>query len=450
MKDRNAEVYPRDPGCYAAGVDTSEYVSPARGPKAELESMCSQHSGVFAPTPPSSEARNFAIDEACKRYPRSRNPMTCLRSVHYWEHNVCPHVNLDAGPGWPLGQRGATNAIIMADPVLRNLAVNLAIIRIERLMRISPQGLKAQLDEDPLWAVKHNLADVHREFIKDEPHPLRKLTKRSWRIINMLSLVDNLVDRFLFSVQDTVELENWETIPSKCGSGLTDQDGLELAIYVAANRLNLETDVTGWDVRVPDYLLYMDIEVRARLNNACQEWYNAATNVTTLAARKVMMTSDGVLYVRNVPGGQSSGRKITSSGNSRMRFLLHALVSHSLGSDYVGAMTQGDDCVEYLPVDIPIGDYKEAMAAHGVNIKLALRCSAQDFGFCSQRFTENGMKIQPDNVAKMVSRFVYSTKVESMREALTSLKHNTRHMDDRRVVERCEAILEERLGAALQ
>lgn len=448
--DKPAEVFPREPGCYALGVDTSEYVSPARGPVAEKESMFSQHDGVFLPPTPSSKAKSFAIGEVCKRYPKSKDPMNYIRDAHYWEHFVLTHVNPDAAPGWPFGQRGTTNRDILRDPVLRNLAVNIAILRIERLMNMDPEELKANLVDDPLWAVKHGLADVHRVFIKNEPHPLRKLTKKSWRIINMLSLVDNLVDRFLFSLQDTAELERWEEIPSKCGSGLTDRDGLSYSKYVKDNDLNLETDATGWDIRVPAFLLYMDVECRAILNDASPQWFRSAINVTTLAARKVIMTSDGNLYVRNVPGGQSSGRKITSSGNSRMRFLLHALVSHSLGSSNIGAMTQGDDCVEHLPIGTPIPLFTHAMARYGVRVKLAERCDYDDFGFCSQRFTQGGAKIKPENISKMVARFVYATKVESMPEAVANLADNLRHLEDTRIVGRCREILEERLRAALQ
>jgi len=448
VSNKEYAAYPKDDNWAKLGIDTSQYIQPARGPIAELESLISQNAGVRHVEEPPIEVLDMIVEIVDNKYPRSIDPFDKLHSMSYWTNFILPHVVADSSPGWPTAQISAKNGDILSNPALATLVTTLAISRIERLSKIEPDVLEHHLQDDPLWALDNDLADVHRIFVKKEPHPMRKLEKRSWRLINVLSLVDNLVDRFLFTEQDSVELATWNSIPSKCGSGLTDADARLLAEYAKDNRLNLETDVSGWDIKVPYFLLKLDIEARRKLNHGSIYWYNAARNVTTLAAHKIVMSSDGSLYRRLVPGGQSSGRKVTSSSNSRMRFMLHVLVSDHFGFCTVGAMTQGDDCVEHLPENISPEEYKKFMGTLGITIKLAERCSHADFGFCSQRFTEEGKHVIPENVGKMICNYTFETDEQCIEEAYASLRTNTRHCANHKIIDYAREILDKRLSAA--
>lgn len=419
--------YPRHSEAFKLGIDTSTYYAPARGPLAETASLVSQHRGVVpVATPPLLQE---AIDVTAALYPQTADPWRLLHNRAYWEQ-LLQHVNPSANPGHPLAQLKSTNFGVLADSELLNMVVAMTIDRIIRLSQTDPEELTRRLEEDPLWAIRTGLADVHRMFIKKEPHPVRKVPLEAWRIIIMLSLVDNLVERFLFTTQDTAELGKWADLPSKCGSGLTDDDAVKLAEYVKLNFINLATDAKGWDIHAPEYLLKAEISVRRKLNHGCKEWYNAAMNVAVITSRRVSLTSDGKLLIRVTPGGQSSGKKTTSSGNSRMRTLLHVLVSLHYGFP-PGVMAQGDDCCERLPENISIPDYQAYVKTLGVNIKFAERCSSDDFGFCSQQFLNAGAVVIPEHPEKAIAKFLYDTPTNVYHEALESMRINFRHADSK-------------------
>lgn len=435
--------YPEDPEAARLGVHTSEYHSPSTGPGPELESLLAQHEGLEEVVPPSEEVAQRIINLVADTYPHSQDPWPNLLNPQYWVNTILPHLNHKAGTGWPMAQQAMLVGEVANTKYLLDFAVSLAVQRLQHLSQLSPCILESKLREDPLYAVRSNLADVHRVFVKNEPHNKRKVMSKAWRLINVCSVVDNLIDRFLFTEQDSLELRNWQDLPSKCGAGLTDEDGEILAQYVNKYGLNLETDMTGWDIRVPYYLLKMEVEARIKLNNASMMWMNAARNVTILAAHRVIMTSAGDLYVRSVPGGQSSGRKITSSGNSRMRFMLAALVANDF--KYTPhAMCQGDDCVEFLPEYVSENEYKDSVKRWGPKLKMAQRCSVEKFGFCSQSFTSGGRVIIPESPAKMVSKFLFGTALQVAEEALESLRVNLRHGNFQKLLDYCEHVLAHR------
>lgn len=443
IKSKMFAQYPEDPVAARLGIHTSDYHTPSTGPVAELESLLAQHEGLVPGVEPPQEVQQQVIDLVVGIYPRTRDPWPHLLDTQYWVNTILPHLNLKAGAGWPMAQEAPLVGTVYNTKYLLDFAVSLAVQRLQFLSECNPCALLHRIRCDPLYAVKSNLADVHRIFVKNEPHNKRKVQAKAWRLINVCSVVDNLIDRFLFTEQDSVELQNWRNLPSKCGAGLTDDDGEALAQYVKLNNLNLETDMTGWDIRVPFFLLQMEVEARIKLNNACRQWSNAARNVAILAAHRVIMTSSGDLYMRLVPGGQSSGRKITSSGNSRMRFMLAALVANE--SKYVPkAMCQGDDAVEYLPADIPIEQYIDMVQKYGPRVKMARRCDASRFGFCSQTFTNGGRTIVPDAPAKMISKYIFGTETQVAEEAFESLKINLRHEESPALLEYCASILAHR------
>lgn len=435
--------YPEDAVAAELGVHTSDYYSPSTGPGPELESLLAQHEGLRTGEVPPEDVRNRVTDLVANTYPQTRDPWSSLLDPQYWVNTILPHLNHKAGTGWPMAQQAPLVGEVANTKYLLDYAVSLAVQRLQFLSELSPHALLERILDDPLYAVRTNLADVHRVFVKNEPHNKRKVQSKSWRLINVCSVVDNLIDRFLFTEQDSVELQNWKTLPSKCGAGLTDDDGEALAQYVDSHGLNLETDMTGWDIRVPFFLLQMEIEARIKLNNACVAWSTAAHNVAILAANRVIMTSSGDLYTRIVPGGQSSGRKITSSGNSRMRFMLAALVANEF--KYTPrAMCQGDDAVEYVPDEIPSEQYIAAVQKYGPRVKMAKRCDASSFGFCSQTFTCGGRVITPESPAKMVAKYLFGTASQVAEEAFESLKVNLRHGNFQKLLAYCESVLAHR------
>lgn len=431
VKDTEFSYYEDHDELIKLGYVLSDFAKPSRGPKAELTSMLNQHAGIARVDPP------VELEEGIRRtallYPTSADPWTTVFDESTWVKTLLK-VNGDAGPSWPFAQVHSKNKEVLSDVECRSFAVKTALFRTVVLSYIDPEDLELILTRDPLWAVENNLADPYRLFIKKEPTKKKKVETQFWRLINNLSLVDNLVDRILFTPQDSAEIATWPSLPSKCGSGLTDEDADLLVKFVEENALNLETDMSHWDITVQEFLMKADIKIRSMLNNASDAWLNAANNVTILAARRVLMTSDGKLYKRETPGGVASGKKTTSSSNSRMRTLVAQMVGVKFGFDSMN-MSQGDDAVEYLPDRVEIDDYISYMSTLGLKVKMADRCSTSDFGFCSQRFVEG--KVIPEFPSKMLANF-FNMEPQTIGQGLESLKSNMRHTHADELLEYCE------------
>lgn len=402
------------------GKDLSAYYEPARGPEAEKESNQSQAS-TFVQTEAPKELER-AMSSLKDKYPESTDPFPQLRREYYWKYVIIPHVKSNATPGHPLAQESSRNDQILNDPEMCDYVISLAIQRIAWLSVIDVSWLAKKLEVDPLWSIKKNLSDVMRMFVKNEPHPERKIKNKRWRLIFVMSLVDNLVDRFLFTNQDQADLENWRTIPSKCGSGLSDEDGQSYSKYILEKGLNVATDIQAWDSNVKPWMLYADIEIRRKLNNGSQQWYRAAMNVTTLAIHRVTMSSDGELTKRVLLGGQTSGRKVTSSSNSRMRALLAEMAGERFGYR-AECMSQGDDSIERLPWSVSDLELKAFYEECGFNLRSVEPVDHTKFSFCSQVYT-NGNPC-PESTDKTLCS-IASAKVFD-EDYVRSLKHDLRH-----------------------
>jgi len=121
----------------------------------------------------------------------------------------------------------------------------------------------------PQQLVKMGWCDPVRLFVKQEPHKLIKVITKRFRLISSVSIVDQLVERVLFGVQNRKEIDSWQLIPSKPGIGLTDE--MARSVYnnvkMASNRFKMyEADVSGWDWSVQLWELLADAEIRVRLS----------------------------------------------------------------------------------------------------------------------------------------------------------------------------------------
>jgi len=253
-----------------------------------------------------------------------------------------------------------------------------------------------------------------------------------WRFVNSESLVDQMTERLLFSTQDEAEIRLWSVTPSKPGMGLTDEHAEMLMDYARKNELGMKSDCSGWDNTVPRQLLDADVEMRVRLAiDPADGWVRAVRARNVISCRRVMELSDGTLVVRRVPGGMASGRKVTSSSNSRMRALVGAVLAAKF--EYVpGGMFMGDDAVERVPPRCQKSVAQYAASALGVKLSEAEPCSPDDFQFCSHRFWRDDGKVRvvPVNPGKMLVRaFAKDAKVDQ--EMLENYAFALRHHPNR-------------------
>lgn len=279
--------------------------------------------------------------------------------------------------------------------------VDATVARIKRLLGELPNSPKALLD---------GYCDTVSLFVKNEPHPSRKVKTRRWRLISSVSLIDQLIDRLLHSHLNAAEIRNWELVPSCPGIGFTtEDDGSRLLrslnhlmdpTYKVGARSNerelsqlASGDVRGFDWTVQEWEVLWDAEVRCRLTEDIPDVMRQLIMARAhCLARSVFSTPHGRLLAQTIPGVVKSGTYNTSSTNSRIR----AAIAWLAGAEC--AVTMGDDCIE-----TPIKDAKQVYRRLGHPLR-EYEVSSGAFEFCSFHFDRDG-RYWPLNVGKSIARF---------------------------------------------
>lgn len=290
---------------------------------------------------------------------------------------------------------------------------------VDRLFLLRRTG-SAVLGMSPLELITKGLADPVRLFVKNEPHPTRKLVQERYRLISSISLVDQLVERMLFGPQNELEIRTWASIPSKPGMGLSkwDQAGQIWTDLCVKHRGHpaAEADISGFDWSVQDWELWADLAMRQKLGGFEIPHCAASTARFYCFMNAVFQLSNGTLIQQELPGLMKSGSYCTSSTNSRIRCLMAELI----GSPWCIAM--GDDSVEGY-----VQDAKELYSVLGHECKDYTPCATTTSGalrevnFCSHLLAEK--KFYLTTWPKTLFRFL-SSKHESCEDLEVELNRN--------------------------
>lgn len=366
-----------------------------------------------------------------------------LYNVEYWTYLITRGGSKTSSPGMPYHYYADETRQIIYDQVALTTVVREAIAVLEVLGSLQPEELERILQVDPTFSVRSWLCDLVRIFIKKEPHPLRKKVSGKWRNIKSVSFRDYLVDLFLFGAQDDLEIENWKRIPSKPGLGLTDEGALSLLQYAVANGLSKGTDAGNWEATVSLDCLKMEAERRIDFcdpQKRSDKWMRAVRNRMLLDAYAIIMTSDGTLLQRTVPGQTLSGKKYTASMNSSVRVML------SLGASVIakrqgapidlsksGCMSMGDDAVE----DAQCWEHRAKLYAQW-GFELTDEDVESGISFCSHNIRMEGEKVVvlPLAPEKSIAHVVVTTA--AIDELLQSAAENFRHHP--RCAELCDLV----------
>lgn len=290
---------------------------------------------------------------------------------------------------------------------------------VERLFLLSKIDLTREL-LSPQELVRLGYCDPVRLFVKQEPHPLRKIREGRYRLISSVSLVDQLVERMIFGPQNQKEIQMWDRIPSKPGMGLAESTQAQ-AIWRELEfkhslRAAAEADISGFDWSVQSWELWADVYMRSKLGSFGPKLKSAAWNRTYCMMNSVFQLSDGTLISQDTPGLMKSGSYNTSSTNSRIRCLMAELI----GSPWCIAM--GDDSVEGY-----VDGARELYRALGHECKDYIPCpvkpdgSLESVNFCSHFLAKD--KFWLTSWPKTLFRYL-SGEHESLRELEAELAHS--------------------------
>lgn len=318
------------------------------------------------------------------------------------------YLNRVSGPGLPFAEFYSSKGdFIDEDPD------GLATIVQNRFILLTKVTLS---NETPVSLLLGDYMDPVRLFIKDEPHPVKKLLEGRYRLISSLSIIDELIQSLLFRSQILTDVLYWPNIPSKAGMGLaTEEQERDVFNYVSPwISKAVSTDVSGWDWSVREWLFTLGKNMILDLSDSNDYYKLIVNNVFYCINRSVYATSNGNLYTTSFTGTMLSGMPTTAFLNSRMR----AIVAKISGSDEM--CTMGDDCVESSNDPLNIVDNYAKMGFRITDVKLP---NGNDFSFCSHKITKNFSV--PENPAKSLYNLV--SKLPVQKEHLESFKLEQRN-----------------------
>lgn len=225
--------------------------------------------------------------------------------------------------------------------------------------------------------VQMGACDPVRIFVKNEPHSAAKLSEGRVRLISSVSLIDQIVERVLWGLQNDAEIASWYRIPSKPGLGLEDGDTALLCSEVQ-RKLALgraaASDMSGWDFSVQAFEFDNEVLLRNALNGSTLDTLYGRVNANRMycLSLSVFTLSDGTMIAQRERGIMKSGSYGTSSINSRQR----VAAAYYAGADW--CIAAGDDAVEAY-----IRQAAERYSALGHNLKGydLLVGSLESFGF---------------------------------------------------------------------
>jgi len=271
--------------------------------------------------------------------------------------------------------------------------------------------------------IEEGLVDPVKLFVKNEPHGRVKVEQGRMRIISSISLIDSLVERMLAGVQNKAEIGDCYNIPSKPGMGL-DDDGLrKLAANIASIPNPAEADISGWDWSIQTWELEFDADARVMLCDGTPFYARMLRNRLFCLGLSRFVLSDGSIFDQEVCALMKSGSYLTSSSNSKLRYILAKLV----GAE--DAMTMGDDCVESFVTDAPA-----KYAYYGHIVKMYERCESV-VEFCSTSFDFVTGMVAPKNSMKMLFAFLNKVPANQVmkEQLLDALDYDLRHAPEARM-----------------
>jgi hypothetical protein len=302
-------------------------------------------------------------------------------------------LNPDANAGYPYLLSGLkkkefveTNLAFVTSLVQTRMAM-MAAIDVETVCKMQPHQL-----------VQMGIVDPLRPIVKNEPHQIAKMVEGRYRLVICVSVVDELIDRLLFTTHNVKMVQSYAQSYSAIGIGFDDEKTEILRDNVrgriAQNGVTASSDVKHWEYlcQEEDWVEHAEVTIACTINST--PMYEHLVRVRcAILARGTYVLEDGEMFDQEEPGVNKSGGYQTARFNTIAR----ARKSRMIGS--ATQMCAGDDCVE-RPVSFAVEKY----AKLGVIVK-DYEVSSEKFDFCSHDYFESGPPV-PKKMAKAVVKFM--------------------------------------------
>lgn len=297
-------------------------------------------------------------------------------------------------------------------------------------------------------ALGHLDRDCVKIFIKDEPHTIKKIDAKRFRIISSISMVDELVERLFMTDLHKKLIENHMLTPLGVGLGNQLAEVEPLFNYLGAESNVLSSnDMKGYDWHQESPWLLAEARVKGSLITGQPlgklDTHSSPIDPTIVgaAAKTMEVTSDPVevlyrltlagisspfvdakarVYGKGFPGIQNSGRFNTSFGNSATKTAQTyyvdpaAVKTKNAGDDGLIAGSKLDEqCLikGWAEIGHVLTDFIESDFSRG-DLKVE---------FCSHYWSKDKtgrLSIVPVSAAKSVAKFIVTAPQMSQDVAL--------------------------------
>jgi len=265
-----------------------------------------------------------------------------------------------------------------------------------------------ELVHQKLMALQHGapIADDIRVFIKMEPHKLAKIESGTLRLIMVMSLEDQMVDRVLFGTWAEAE-RDFFSIPGKTG-WVPIPYGYRYFNSVFAGSV-LATDCSAFDWTFPEWVATSLLEMRlSMVRGPSDEYVAMATNRWAQVLRyAVIRLPTGERFQQRFWGLMKSGWYRTIAENSSAQVLINLLAWKRAG--FAGELptmwSMGDDVILDWSAEENVQEFERALSSTGILVKQSLR----DREFGGFRFGTNTVTPLYHNKHDYALRFVPMT-----------------------------------------
>ena len=342
-------------------------------------------------------------------------------------------VHGDKSPGYPLNLDYTNNHAAMESEFVGIL--NSCIARLHMWLTIDETILAEEIDS--YWLLENGYMDPSTIFIKDEPHPERKLVDGKYRCITPVSLVDQVVEACLFSEMSTANKESLFASGSAVGIGFHPDGVRDYINYVKSMEKKYgpatEDDVSGFDSLHTPQVYEASAEYDRlifRIKGVAENWWKAHRVWSKLKPYSIVVIGD-VLYVRTDEGMMDSGSRDTSRRNTTFRrlygFYIAVLMDIVQNFD---VLPNGDDANSWGIPENHLETYRKTAASIGITLRDLRYANDGKINFCSHLYDFNRtdgavLTSWPKAVYKMLTKKVLEPY--DVRQVLEEMRCNTQY-----------------------
>jgi len=285
---------------------------------------------------------------------------------------------------------------------------------------------------DPVEYVTLGWRDPAYPFEKNEPHPLRKTVEGKWRIVNCLSLVDQVVERVFFNDCLLPIKRAYPESSAVIGIGFSDDHlklfGDQVMKDMDPSRSSSE-DVSGWERSLTENLImetasYCVHDTVLTNRTVCTKLVRATNRMAKMMTNPMfVISSKNGQYLECVlrckPGGMLSGSFLTTLFNTISRLIL----AYQCGA--TDAKAAGDDSLTQS--DMSLEEKRLRYLDRGFVLRDLEPFKENGFNFCSHDFRRKESGRWEASLSSWPKAFYNALTRELTSERVSNFIDETRH-----------------------